>query len=1091
MFFLFRNWIPSSSLTSTARAVIKSEREEDIERLDHKSREKFFNLPLSNPGVGVLLDPRYNQDVLPTSIYGKFRPHSTRYDLKVDDDEEDMKQSRLERKSYMLPCLPNIKFPEGQKTIMPALDLLHATIEGEAGIGWTQPSPGKLERLKLNRWSDETTLARIKPSIEEYTIGCITEESGNRLRNKIESCMDDDKVYLPSNALAMATGKFQMRRTDWRDIVQASVKERFSKETYSPRIPGHNECQEELAWFMFGNGLDWMVVLRFPYFWVKSDKNKHYYHIKRRCLGKGDKIILDKLADIGVAYGVGILDDLEKIVQTLKDLYQYDWISPKGLDISTVMVAAGFHFNNLDMTTLCYVLLGTVVNNRVEKMDGKWLIPMKEVSEDVLCWAVDKLMSGFSMMAVCFTLFFREVFPDPALVRGALAVSEEHLKMFFMMVLAKTIGDRVPVDECLEKAGTNRAKRILQLTGQSKARPNTPDEGKMMQKLVDLIPLVPHVTFGGARYIEPVREQFVEVQLTVLRSLFPEAQSFRSITINLGSDLYDSEEWKQRVKFGHSSTKHIERYHPGTSGAGLMAHPSLADKVGTLVGVKSIPDVRRMRDRVIASRGCEPHTYSQAVAIEEAAWHCPMLVKQLMLNMNDAYWTQVEKTKNMQVKGRRGPQKPRADVNLYTRMANMYTLRTGLEDIRMPTWDDFIQTRHKNVVNHLKRSKMIDSCYEARLDLVEATVAGGSNAPMGQVCDVLGSAFKIYPQSEEARMAKEKKRPKWKKETNLEELGDISLEDISLEDEETLDDITVVIENEKGQEGFNNKENSEEIEERTVTFREDEPTEELNLEVEERVVRMREDEVDTPSIEFNLDMRPSSEMLERRQFGLEEQPITRVRSPSPEWLRKRNFNFTSWHKKLAEDYAESVNVKLVNAMFEKHLGTSHFEFVNNNLTVNDLVAIETVVKSENMKAYLSRYWEEADDKFYDDLAKKVKVLWEKVHGPTRDDDLRQEDELEYGSPGFKEKGSATLRKSRGRSKSSAAKSARVKESSGSLDARSMKRPLNEDEFRVVDKMGDDSHHQQYSHERAKSRDLSPRKRPRSGCKLIRFDEKEH
>ena len=238
-------------------------------------------------------------------------------------------------------------------------------------------------------------------------------------------------------------------------------------------------------------------------------------------------------------------------------------------------------------------------------------------------------------------------------------------------------------------------------------------------------------------------------------------------------------------------------------------------------------------------------------------------------------------------------------------------------------------------------------------------------------------------------------------------------------------------------------------------------------------------------------MRPSSEMLERRQFGLEEQPITRVRSPSPEWLRKRNFNFTSWHKKLAEDYAESVNVKLVNAMFEKHLGTSHFEFVNNNLTVNDLVAIETVVNSENMKAYLSRYWEEADDKFYDDLAKKVKVLWEKVHGPTRDDDLRQEDELKYGSPGFKEKGSATLRKSRGGSKSSAAKSARVKESSGSLDARSMKRPLNEDEFRVVDKMGDDSHHQQYSHERAKSRDLSPRKRPRSGCKLIRFDEKEH
>ena len=91
-----------------------------------------------------------------------------------------------------------------------------------------------------------------------------------------------------------------------------------------------------------------------------------------------------------------------------------------------MMVAAGFHFNNLDMTTLCYVLLGTVVNNRVEKMDGKWLIPMKEVSEDVLCWAVDKLMSGFSMMAVCFTLFFREVFPDPALVRGALAVSEGH-----------------------------------------------------------------------------------------------------------------------------------------------------------------------------------------------------------------------------------------------------------------------------------------------------------------------------------------------------------------------------------------------------------------------------------------------------------------------------------------------------------------------------------------------------------------------------------------------------------------------------------------------------------------------------------------
>merc|ERR1712242_158895 len=110
------------------------------------------------------------------------------------------------------------------------------------------------------------------------------------------------------------------------------------------------------------------------------------------------------------------------------------------------------------------------MNKRVSEMNNLWAFKLADLERrdpglGALWYVFNDIKCGFNMMAVLFNWLFWEAFPDPATVLLSIRTDEDNWRTLFLLALAKTIGDRSPNFDSLQRAQCTRLHRMYTLTG--------------------------------------------------------------------------------------------------------------------------------------------------------------------------------------------------------------------------------------------------------------------------------------------------------------------------------------------------------------------------------------------------------------------------------------------------------------------------------------------------------------------------------------------------------------------------------------------------------------------------------------------------
>ena len=706
-------------LDSAVYRLITQGRSRDFSDLSRAADARLFNYS-EKPGYRLIVRFCSDKNVLVREQNGPF-PRSSRAHL------EDSNRSRELSVRDRVPT-----FFKDREIVIPVLDWLYGLIFENGEYTWRSLNRSAFQFIRQNRINDTDMTRFAIANTYELIFGHISDADAEEVITAMRDGAKSDNTWIPKCALSLDTESIKMYDSDWYYMCEKST---CDHATTLPKFPNQAKgVKNRLAFIIFGNGSTWNVILRFPYVGEakNSDDNICADHFKlrfmKRPLDSGSKRILRYLSSMSVAYGCDIFRDLQEIRDTLWDIYKHPWNPPKALDIASMFVTAGYDENHHNMALMSYLLLGVVMNKRVSEMNNLWAFKLGDLERrdpglGALWYVFNDIKCGFNMMAVLFNWLFFEAFPDPATVLLSIRTDEDNWRTLFLLALAKTIGDRSPNFDSLERAQLTRLHRMYTLTGYSKRFPNDRTEIDLINNLYDLFPCVPHGTLGGPRYIEGVREQFALSAVPSLVILFGDELKAGKCIVRLNAPETETPEWIFRTMLGHQSNPKLTYFQPGTQKPGLTAHPELRglvanfNSVGNLKEVSHERDLRTyLRERVGIPCSAGKQNYDVPLTIREGGFHTPERLPVILEDMEREYDENVEARKEGRTNFEVIP-----NLAKHTVIKRVYKSLTG-EDIGSVAWEDMKVDRATKMVDNQRNAVKNDPLREQRVDVMEAAL---------------------------------------------------------------------------------------------------------------------------------------------------------------------------------------------------------------------------------------------------------------------------------------------------------------------------------------------------------------------------------
>ena len=705
----------------TKKFIIQGRREDIV--LKDDSRERFFDFEYLSGGREVLKKQYDNKDYLIEQVAG------TKQSGKLPDSEDLDVSYRLARSSGV------IFLPEAEKVLLSAVDWLAGLLAENYDSGWHNLSLLKLDRIRELRIHNKVSIKKAYYRAFECSLGEINDHLAQEIIAAIDRGVAEDSGLLPSCAVSLDTESVKILKTDWVKLRRGID---FKGETCKvPRNPIGYKFTNQLASIMIGNGTSWNVIIRFPIKAIAEEGEMVVMEFRKVDLNDASKEVLKRLSQFSVAIGAGVKGDLDEIKKDLLEIYDYEWNPTKALDLSTLMFCAGYEGERFNMQTLAYLILGVVMNKRSSCVDNRWAWYLPDLAElkfgwGVIWYALSDVLTGFNMAVVLFNLLFLEVYPDPSVVLMNIKTDESEWRTFFMITLAKLLGDcKQPNENMTRSVVLSRKERIKIAMGYTKNNPLTPRQEKAADQLHKLLSWIPHASHGGARYVEPVREQFALTQVPTLLEIFCEEIKRGQLYVKLDTEVVKSREWIFDVMLGHSRMKKVEQdsFHtvadleqPGTHTPGLFFHPAWKPYVSSLIGVKNLEQAIEMRKSIRGMREAKgincvsgSTQYDTYLALLEGGYHTPEMIPGIVKSLERDYEIGMEEYRLGHVKI---PYRP--EVSKHQMLVKLYFIRTQKE-IGGNWWDDIKSIRQANEIKDQERAVRHDPYRETRVEVMRAT----------------------------------------------------------------------------------------------------------------------------------------------------------------------------------------------------------------------------------------------------------------------------------------------------------------------------------------------------------------------------------
>ena len=327
---------------------------------------------------------------------------------------------------------------------------------------------------------------------------------------------------------------------------------------------------------IIGNGLTWMVSIRFPW----GPETVEGYLSKRivfRPVAKNVKEVLEQLWKDRMVVGAGIIADIKSLSEMLRKVYGLNVQMPVPVEMSALALAAGYRFPRVNLFFLQLILTGGVHNKLVSCSDNSWGYPWDELDKEFRLYLLADVRHGYECFTVLITLIINHMFPDPVQICEFLSLNQERAFEYLVRLTCATLANKEFNHQNYVAAQTRKELvTSLRASGQHSLGPP--------QELVwfsYLIPPWPTLPYGGARDFHTVAIFFAESQannLVQLRKVLPKPRS-DAIKIYTRTEKITPEE-KAYLTFDREPV--VYEQYPGASSettTPLLCRSDLKDKV--------------------------------------------------------------------------------------------------------------------------------------------------------------------------------------------------------------------------------------------------------------------------------------------------------------------------------------------------------------------------------------------------------------------------------------------------------------------------------------------------------------------------------
>ena len=381
----------------------------------------------------------YGKKAVPELVSGTSRGRWEDDSVKM---ERHLKYSSLSRAMFPLRTGHQQMFnPLG----VPLMDIF--AIETEKEYGWTYPSSDTMISLQRNRGLSREMLETCR--VEEIVLnGDQSEEDQHKIIAWHYDQLRRDQAEMPGSPLSLDVEQVVCSLMDVLDLAgkrdhrgdHVKLHPRPGPDYYFSRPDKSYQFPCRIMW---GNGVTWAIMLTIL---TNPKKTKEGVdHIVRKFCVPG--YIVDLLEDLPIVTGFGIKGDVLSIEDTFSLLAGREVKLHGFVELSSLMLCAGWGLRTVNMPSVHAVVCGSVLNKMVSQADGRWGVTWDKLAPSMRVYALGDIKHGWLVYTTVIGLLLRDMFPDPEsalyLCRGT---QEEFVRAFNVFVVEALVGAELHPD---------------------------------------------------------------------------------------------------------------------------------------------------------------------------------------------------------------------------------------------------------------------------------------------------------------------------------------------------------------------------------------------------------------------------------------------------------------------------------------------------------------------------------------------------------------------------------------------------------------------------------------------------------------------
>ncbi len=276
------------------------------------------------------------------------------------------------------------------------------------------------------------------------------------------------------------------------------VKQRHTGETvnfFTETDSNSADCVKIATRLVIGGGRNNAIVIKLGLSEIlddKTDNETRFYYFEYSAFPKE---VLDFLKQLPPLYTVNANAQINYLQGLLTDLYDTD-LKLNVFDLSSLAIANGCRMDNYSLYSLSALVTGKPFPTGIESMDQSWAKDSDQLDVTAKKYLRYKLQLMYDVFSVLMGAFFRNLFPDVDIVLDVTELSQSAFTAWFSEFVGLSLSNAKIVDVQTE---ITRSDMLLKI-----GYPRS-----LFGILADLIPNVPVINCGGARFIHHARYSFI------------------------------------------------------------------------------------------------------------------------------------------------------------------------------------------------------------------------------------------------------------------------------------------------------------------------------------------------------------------------------------------------------------------------------------------------------------------------------------------------------------------------------------------------------------------------------------------------------